>query len=79
MTANSQCKVYIKCGRSTNSYDEEILGTKKSAVNKKITRVTLWTDIKGQRVNLDIFLESILLNGSLKHIALSSHLMSDNK
>ena len=78
MTANPEFKVYMKHSRPMSGYDEEILGTKESAVDKQIISSTLWTDIKGQIIDLNIFLESILLNGSLKHVALLSHLMSNN-
>jgi hypothetical protein len=79
MKVNPEFKVYMKYGRPMSSYDEEeILGTKNQLLIKKIISATIWTDVKGQRIDLNIFLESILLNGSLKHVALLSHLMSNN-
>jgi hypothetical protein len=78
MTINPEFKVYAKYSKLMSIYDEKITRTKKSAVDRIIPAI-LWTDIKGQRIDLDVFFESILLNGSLKHIALLSHLRSNNK
>jgi hypothetical protein len=38
----------------------------------------MWTYVRGERINLDVLFESILLNGPLKHAALLQYLIKDN-
>jgi len=39
----------------------------------------LWIDVKGQRIDLDTFSESILLNNSIKHLSLLHYLTYDKE
>lgn len=78
MMINPEFKVYIQYSKLLTIHDKKNSGDKKSR-NYEARSTIIWTYIKSQRIDLDVFFESILLNDSLKHVALLPYLMSNNK
>jgi hypothetical protein len=82
MMPDTEFKVYSQYRRLINTHDKKtvaMLKNNNSSVDDKttMTSIIMWTYIKGQRIDLDVLFESILLNGSSKHIAFLQYLMGD--
>jgi hypothetical protein len=69
MDIHHEFRIYTQYDKLSNTQD-------KKAVNDEARFTPFWTYIKGQRVDLNVLFESILLNDSLTHFALIEHLMN---
>ena len=86
MLARTGLKVYAQYGTLNNIHNKKTMSALKHNNNSYIEEktmtpasITMWTYIRGERINLDILVESILLNDSFKHIALLQHLTRNEK
>jgi len=87
MLASTGLKVYAQYSILNNIHNNKTMSALKhnynnSSIEEKTTTpasITMWTYLRGERINLDILVESILLNGSFIHLALMQHLMKNEK
>jgi hypothetical protein len=86
MLASTGLKVYAQYSTLNNKHNKKTMSALKhnnnSPIEEKTTTpasITMWTYLRGERINLDILVESILLNNSFRHIALLQHLTRNQK
>lgn len=69
-------KIYMPYSKLLDLHYEQL---QEHEQKSEVGETPLWTYVKGERINLKILFESILLNDSIKHISLLRYLVSKYK